>query len=82
MGLFGSGNTMNMIHQDGLPGYSKGTAMDQKVIILIDTGIDKSAFEDCIVGGIHFFAEDHCIRCDEDFDDDISEGTPQYGSVL
>ena len=27
MGLFGSGNTMNMIHQDGLPGYSKGTAI-------------------------------------------------------
>lgn len=49
--------------------------MDQKVIILIDTGIDKSAFEDCIVGGIHFFAEDHCIRCDEDFDDDNGHGT-------
>lgn len=27
MGLFGSGNTMNMNHQDGLPGYSKGTAI-------------------------------------------------------
>lgn len=27
MGLFGSGNTMNMIHQEGLPGYSKGTAI-------------------------------------------------------
>ena len=27
MGLFGSGNTMNMNHQDGLPGYGKGTAV-------------------------------------------------------
>lgn len=27
MGLFGKGNTMNMGHEDGLPGYSKGTAI-------------------------------------------------------
>lgn len=27
MGLFRSGNTMNMNHQEGLPGYGKGTAV-------------------------------------------------------
>lgn len=27
MGLFGKGNTMNMIHIEGLPGYTKGTAI-------------------------------------------------------
>lgn len=27
MGLFGKGNTMNMIHEEGLPGYARGTAI-------------------------------------------------------
>lgn len=27
MALFGKGNTMNMIHEEGLPGYTRGTAI-------------------------------------------------------
>lgn len=49
--------------------------MSNDVVILLDTGIDKTAFKDCLIGGQHFFVEGSSIYCDENFDDDNGHGS-------
>lgn len=33
--------------------------MDKKVVVLIDSGINKLDFCDCLVGGKHFYVEEN-----------------------
>lgn len=49
--------------------------MNNDVVILLDTGIDKTAFKDCLIGGQHFFVEGDTIYCDENFEDDNGHGS-------
>lgn len=49
--------------------------MSNGVVILLDTGIDKSTFKDCLVGGNHFYAKGHSIYCDDNFEDDNGHGS-------
>lgn len=49
--------------------------MNDKVVILIDTGIDRAAFKDCLVGGQHFYVEGNYVYCDDNFDDDNGHGS-------
>ena len=39
--------------------------MNNDVIVLIDTGLDKEIYRNRIVGGIHFYIEDEMICCDK-----------------
>lgn len=49
--------------------------MIEEAIILLDTGIDKIAFKNSIIGGKHFYVEEDSIYCDDDFQDDNGHGT-------
>jgi hypothetical protein len=49
--------------------------MNNEVVILLDTGIDKSAFKNSLVGGKHFYVEGRSIYCDDNFDDDNGHGS-------
>lgn len=49
--------------------------MDKKVIVLIDSGINKLDFCDCLVGGKHFYVEENYVCCDNSFDDDNGHGS-------
>ena len=44
--------------------------MNNDVIVLIDTGLDKEIYRNRIVGGIHFYIEDEMICCDKNYNDD------------
>lgn len=48
--------------------------MDKKVVVLIDSGINKLDFCDCLVGGKHFYVEENYVCCDDSFDDDNGHG--------
>lgn len=39
--------------------------MDKKVVVLIDSGINKLDFCDCLVGGKHFYVEENYVCCDD-----------------
>ena len=49
--------------------------MDKRVVILIDSGINKLDFCDCLVGGKHFYVEENYVCCDDSFDDDNGHGS-------
>ena len=49
--------------------------MNNDVIVLIDTGLDKEIYRNRIVGGIHFYIEDEMICCDKNYNDDNGHGT-------
>lgn len=49
--------------------------MDKKVVVLIDSGINKLDFCDCLVGGKHFYVEENYVCCDDSFDDDNGHGS-------
>lgn len=49
--------------------------MTEEIIILLDTGIDKMAFKNSIIGGKHFYAEGDSIYCDDNFQDDNGHGS-------
>ena len=49
--------------------------MSSKVVVLLDTGIDKKAFRQCLIGGKHFYAKGSSICCDDDFNDNNGHGS-------
>ena len=49
--------------------------MKDKVVVLIDSGVDIINFEDIVVGGIHFYIKEKYLCCDDRFDDDNGHGS-------